>query len=119
MAGAASIPRVRFLWKKWLDMPRVATSDAHANLAVDMFRALLQKNDWGLNKAWLAITQLLVTCDVWEAGAWREFYGLPQEIPDRGMNSRYLFHPPLILATPAWPGSDPNPALRASLTRQR
>ena len=58
-------------------MAKIGTNDAHANLAVDLHGKLLESNGWGLDKSWLAIAQLLMTCQVWEGGAWQSFHGLP------------------------------------------
>jgi hypothetical protein len=58
-------------------MARIGTNDKHANLAVDLYRDLLESKGWGLEKSWLAIAQLLMTCQVWESGKWHPFHALP------------------------------------------
>ena len=58
-------------------MPRIGTTDAHAELAVDLYRRLLGEHDWELEEAWLGIALLLMTCDIWRDGEWRPFHGAP------------------------------------------
>ena len=58
-------------------MPRLGTSDSHAELAVKLYRDLLAENNWKLEQAWLAISVLLITCDIWREGEWRRFHGAP------------------------------------------
>ncbi len=58
-------------------MPRRGTSDGHAELAVALYEDLLTARDWHLDRAWLAITTLLVTCDIWRDGEWRLFHNAP------------------------------------------
>lgn len=60
-------------------MPRIRTSNANAELAVDLFDRLLSTQQWGVDKAWLAIAKLLVTCNVWEGKrfGWQPLHGLP------------------------------------------
>jgi hypothetical protein len=78
-------------------MARIGTNDSHANLAVDLYRGLLDSNEWGLGESWLAIAQLLMTCRVWESGTWRGFHGLPvlmernnYKVTTAGKPNRYL-----------------------------
>lgn len=58
-------------------MPRVGTSDKHAELAVRLFQGLLADNDWELDQSWLAIATLLMTCEIWRDGEWRAFHNAP------------------------------------------
>lgn len=58
-------------------MPRRGTSDRHAELAVSLYEELLTVRGWALNQAWLAITMLLVTCDVWRFGEWLALHDAP------------------------------------------
>ena len=58
-------------------MPRHGTSDAHAELAVELYRQLLAHRSWGLDRSWVAITLLLMTCNVWRDGEWRALHGAP------------------------------------------
>ena len=58
-------------------MPRIGTTDAHAELAVELYGELLGEYDWQLDQAWLAIALLLMTCDIWRDGEWRSFHGAP------------------------------------------
>ncbi|MDE0133116.1 MAG: hypothetical protein OXQ32_12775 [bacterium] len=52
-----------------------------------MFRDLLVKRGWELNKAWLAIAVLLMTCEIWRDGRWRAFHDAPvlRESNDYGL----------------------------------
>jgi hypothetical protein len=56
---------------------RHGTNDSNANLAVALFDVLIQDHGWGIDDAWLAITQLLVTCEIFDSGTWRPFHGSP------------------------------------------
>ena len=58
-------------------MPRQGTSDGHAELAVALYRRLLAERAWQLDRSWLAIAMLLMTCDIWRDGAWRALHGAP------------------------------------------
>ena len=58
-------------------MPRHGTTDAHAELAVDLYNRLLDEHGWELDQAWLAIAVLLMTCDIWRDGEWRAFHDAP------------------------------------------
>lgn len=58
-------------------MARYGTSDAHAELAVNLYQQLLSERVWGLDRSWLAITMLLMTCEIWREGEWRPLYGAP------------------------------------------
>ena len=58
-------------------MPRIGTTDAHAELAVKLYGELLGEYDWQLDQAWLAIALLLMTCDIWRDGEWRSFHDAP------------------------------------------
>lgn len=58
-------------------MPRRGTGDRHAELAVSLYEELLTARGWTLDRAWLAITMLLVTCDVWRYGEWQAFHDAP------------------------------------------
>ena len=58
-------------------MPRLGTTDAHAELAVQLYDRLLAERSWGLDRAWLAIASLLMTCEIWRDGEWRAFHGAP------------------------------------------
>lgn len=58
-------------------MPRVGTSDRNAELAVEIFSDIMSDRGWGLEKAWLATTMVLMTCEVWESGTWRPLFALP------------------------------------------
>jgi hypothetical protein len=58
-------------------MPRHGTSDAHAELAVALYERLLVDHGWRLDRSWLAIAMLLMTCEIWRDGEWRALYGAP------------------------------------------
>ncbi len=58
-------------------MPRLGTTDANAELAVRMYGELLDEHGWGLDRAWLAISSLLMTCDLWWDGGWHPFHDAP------------------------------------------
>ena len=68
-------------------MPRRGTSDNHAELAVALYEDLLNARRWHLDKAWLGITMLLVTCDIWRYREWMPFHGAPvlRESNDYGL----------------------------------
>ncbi len=56
---------------------RHGTNDRHANLAVTLFDQLVVENSWSVDDAWLAVAKLLITCRVFEVGAWRELHRSP------------------------------------------
>ena len=58
-------------------MVRHGTSDAHAELAVELYQQLLTEHGWGLDQSWLAITMLLMTCNIWRDGEWRSLHSAP------------------------------------------
>lgn len=58
-------------------MPRLGTSDANAELAVRLYGERLDERGWGLNRSWLAIAELLMTCEVWSGGDWYPLYDAP------------------------------------------
>ncbi|MDE2967316.1 MAG: hypothetical protein OXS30_07530 [Chloroflexota bacterium] len=58
-------------------MPRLGTTDDHAEFAVRLYTGLLVENQWQLDRAWLAIAVLLMTCDVWRHARWVPFHGAP------------------------------------------
>ena len=63
-------------------MPRIATRDAHANLAVDLFDQIMESQGWGLDNAWLGIATLLINCQVWMNGSgWQDFPVMPAGTP--------------------------------------
>ena len=51
-------------------MPRNPTTDLHAELAVDLYNRLLDENGWELDHSWLAISKLLMSCEIWQQGIW-------------------------------------------------
>ena len=55
-------------------MPRRGTSDRHAELAVTIYRELLAARGWQLDRSWLAIAMLLMTCNIWRDGEWRPLH---------------------------------------------
>ena len=57
-------------------MPRRGTTNANAELAVRLYRELLEERGWGLDRAWLAVATLLMTCDLWH-GEWHAFHDAP------------------------------------------
>lgn len=57
-------------------MPRHGTTNANAELAVRLYRDLLEERGWSLGQAWLVIAALLMTCEVWWGG-WHRLYGAP------------------------------------------
>ena len=57
-------------------MPRRGTTNANAELAVRLYRELLEERGWGLDRAWLAVAALLMTCDLWH-GEWHAFHDAP------------------------------------------
>ncbi len=68
-------------------MPRRGTSDSHAELAVALYQDLLTARGWHLDRSWLAITMLLVTCEIWRYGEWVPFHEAPvlRESNDYGL----------------------------------
>lgn len=58
-------------------MPRHGTSDTNAELAVELYGKLLSEHGWQLDRAWLAISALLMTCTIWREGEWRALFGAP------------------------------------------
>jgi hypothetical protein len=62
-------------------MPRIGTTDAHAELAVSQFGDILNSTCWGLDNAWLAISQLLMTCKVWRDHQWVNLPVMPPGCP--------------------------------------
>ena len=58
-------------------MPRLGTTNANAELAVRLYRELLDQRGWGLDRSWLAIAALLMTCDLWQRGEWHAFHDAP------------------------------------------
>lgn len=58
-------------------MPRFGTKDAHAELAVELYKNLLSERGYQVDRAWLCIAILLVTCEVWRSGEWLPLYGAP------------------------------------------
>ena len=58
-------------------MPRHGTSDHHAELAVELYGDLLAERGWELDRAWLAVASLLMTCEVWHRGQWHAHHGAP------------------------------------------
>ena len=66
-----------WLGQKFGRVPRIGTTDAHAELAVRLYDRLLAERSWGLDRAWLAIASLLMTCGIWRDGEWRAFHGAP------------------------------------------
>jgi hypothetical protein len=56
---------------------RYGTQDSNANLAVEMFRDIVKRNRSTAETVWVAIAQLLITCEVFEGGRWRQLYGAP------------------------------------------
>ena len=62
-------------------MPRTPTTNGNAELAVEMFDDIMAANAWSLDKAWLAIAKLLMTCEVWRDTAWRNLENMPPGTP--------------------------------------
>ncbi len=58
-------------------MPRRGTTNANAELAVRLYGELLTEHGWSLDRAWLAIAALLMTCEVWWSGHWHRLHGAP------------------------------------------
>ena len=58
-------------------MPRNPTTDLHAELAVDLYNRLLDENGWGLDHSWLAISKLLMSCEIWQQGIWGHLHDVP------------------------------------------
>ncbi len=58
-------------------MPRLGTTNANAELAVRLYSELLEERGWQLDRAWLAIAALLMTCEIWDDGKWRSFHDAP------------------------------------------
>lgn len=46
----------------------------NAQLAVDLFDAIIQKKGWGQSEAWKAIASLLLTCDLQSQKRWEPFH---------------------------------------------
>ena len=57
-------------------IPRHGTTDARAELAVELYERMLSDRHWGLDRAWLVIASLLMTCDIWR-GEWLPFHDAP------------------------------------------
>jgi len=58
---------------------------------------MLDEKAWGLDEAWLAISKLLVTCEIWEGGQWKPFFEAPvlmernnYKLSKSGVANRYL-----------------------------
>jgi hypothetical protein len=60
-----------------LVMPRQGTSDTHAEEAVSQFKSRMASQRRNLDQAWLAVAELLMTCEIWAAGQWLPFRGQP------------------------------------------
>ena len=58
-------------------MPRERRTEPHAELAVDLYNRLLDENRWGLDHSWLAISQLLMSCEIWRQGIWGHLRDVP------------------------------------------
>ena len=58
-------------------MPRASTTDVNAELAIRLYGELLDDRGWGLDRAWVAISALLMTCDVWRGGDWYPLHDAP------------------------------------------
>ena len=58
-------------------MPRIGTTDSHAELAVQLYGDLLAERGWQLDEAWLGVALLLMTCEIWRDGEWRSFHDAP------------------------------------------
>lgn len=58
-------------------MPRAGTTNANAELAVRLYGELIDEHGWGLDRSWLAIAALLMTCEIWDDGKWRSFHDAP------------------------------------------
>ena len=55
-------------------MPRIPSTDAHAEHAVAMYKQLLANRNLDVDRAWEAIAQLLMTTEVWDRGEWHPFH---------------------------------------------
>ena len=58
-------------------MPRQETSDKNAEQAVTHFHSRMGSQTRNLDQAWLTISELLMTCEIWAAGQWRPLCGQP------------------------------------------
>jgi len=51
-------------------MPRQGTSDTNAEKAVFLFNSRMASERRNLDQAWLTVSELLMTCEIWAAGRW-------------------------------------------------
>lgn len=58
-------------------MPRMPTTDPHAELAVALYSQDLDGRGWELDHSWVAIARLLMTCEIWRNGEWQAFHDAP------------------------------------------
>jgi len=58
-------------------MPRQGTSDKNAEQAVSEFNSRMAGQGRNLDHAWLTVSELLMTCDIWAAGQWLTLRGQP------------------------------------------
>lgn len=56
-------------------VPRTPSTDAHAEQAVALFLELIASQNLGVDEAWVAVAQLLMTTQVWDGGVWRPLHG--------------------------------------------
>jgi hypothetical protein len=54
-------------------MPRLGTSDTNAEAAVAQFSSRMASEGRNLDQAWLTISELLMTCEIWGAARWLPF----------------------------------------------
>ena len=55
-------------------MSRQRTSDTNAEKAVTLFKSRMESENRSLDQAWLTISELLMTCEIWAAGKWLDFH---------------------------------------------
>jgi hypothetical protein len=58
-------------------MPREGTSNRSAEKAVRCFNSITASQKRPLDQAWVTVSELLMTCEIWAAGRWRSFRGQP------------------------------------------
>jgi hypothetical protein len=56
-------------------VPRIPSTDEHAELAVSLYTDLLRQRDLTLGHAWQAVAQVLMSTQVWDRGEWHELLG--------------------------------------------
>jgi len=58
-------------------MSRERTSDINAEQAVTLFKSRMESEKRTLDQAWLTISELLMTCEIWSGGRWQALHNQP------------------------------------------